>query len=220
MVSNVVRLADKRKGKDDPPGNNNDKPGNRFSRIAKSSSNVGIRAAMLRGEIEESPWAYDMNKIETMKENVKKSKLPDSEKEKLLAYIKLGEKRGTRGAVHRAGEIVRLYFEMSGIFANDTVIKGETELMDAYANGKMEELAKNVLRKLWKKTDEVSRLWVEAVNTALKVEIPEHNPSRRESALFYILKGYYYTTYPNATNYPEEELVKKIKTSIETLSAW
>ena len=221
MVSNIVRLADRRKGKNDPPKNNsNNNSGNGFSKIARASTSTGILAAMLRGEIEESPRDAEVEKVKEMKGKIEKSKLSDSEKEKLLSYLKLSEKKGTRGAIHRAGEMTRLYFEMSEIFGSETVVKGETELMDAYANGTLEELARKVAKKLWKNSDEVSKLWVEAINKALGIKIPEHNPSRRESALFYVLKRYYYTTYPNSMNYSEEELVKKIKGSIENLEVW
>jgi len=195
-------------------------PEKRFENIIKASSSGGLGAAMLRGEIEESPREHEINKVKTNRERIMKADIPASDREILLSYLDSSEKKGTRGAIHRAGEITRLYFEKSDIFASEIVIKGELELMASYERGELEDLAEKVIRRLWKNKDNISKLWVEAINKAMNLEILRGRPSRRESALFYILKVYYYTTYPNSMNYPKEELAEKIEHSINVLDFW
>ncbi|MBW3022820.1 hypothetical protein KY308_01840 [Candidatus Woesearchaeota archaeon] len=219
MVSNVVRLGDKiKQKKNDPPKNNN--PGERFAKIARTSGSIGVLAALTRGGIEENPTNNERQLAETMKEKIEKSKLKKSEKEKLMSYIELSEKKGTRGAVQRAGQVIKLYLDKDNVYGSETAIKTEIELMEAYANGEIEGIAKKVMRDLWGKPDRISKLWLKALNTALEVQIPENSPQRRESALFYVLKRYYYTTYPNSTEYAEDKLAEKIEGSIKVLGAW
>jgi len=222
MVGNLVRLADKRKSnKNNDPPKNNINPGERFQKIADASSSIGYLAALTRGGIEEGPTSNDKQLVEDMKEKISKSKLEKSEKEKLLSYLELSEKKGNRGATQRAGEVTKLYLSKDETYGSELAIKTEIELMEAYTSGNIETIAKKVMRDLWSKKDDVSKLWLKAVNTAMRINVPAESPQRRESALFYVLKRYFYTTYPNTLKDMEpKELAEKIAGSIEVLESW
>ncbi len=221
MVGDVVQVNNRRKGNRNDPPKDKTNPAETFARIAKVSTKFGYLAAMLRGGIEEKPSADEKELVNKMKAKIRKSDLSDSEKERLASYLELSERKGDRGAVQWSGEVTKLHLDKDNVYGSEKAIKAEIELMDAYANGKMQDLARKVARTLLPKKDEISKLWLQAINTAMRVDIPENNPTRRESALFYILKDYFYTTYPNAPEHnTKEELAKKIKSRIKTLEAW
>lgn len=221
MVGNVARLADRKKGNKNDPPKDKTNPAERFARIARINSKFGYLAAIMRGGIEEKPRADEKELVDKMKAKIKKSNLPDSKKQRLFSYLELSEEKGDRGAVQRSGEVTGFYLDKDNVYGSQKAIETEIELMDAYANGKMQDLARKVMRTLWGKKGEISKLWLEAINTAMRVEIPKNNPTRRESALFYLLKDYYYTTYPNTSNdHTKEELAGHIRSRISTLEAW